>query len=74
MVSSPNHNGVVLIGGFITGRNHYTLNGVTKDILELRTDGPMGWVGSWKVLPQKLKSPRYAHEVIPVPNEMTSCN
>ena len=61
MVTSPNGQGVMLIGGY--GNN------VTEDIfdfvdvvLELTTKPFM----KWKILEQKLKYPRYSHVTLPI--------
>ena len=55
MISSPDNEGVILIGGGNFGGEH-------KDtVLELRVGA-----NSWNVI-RKLKVPRSAHVVIPIP-------
>ena len=57
MAPSPDGNGVILIGGYSSGR--------LDIILELKADG-QGWVGSWTTLSTKLQYARNSHVVIPV--------
>ena len=62
MVTSPDGNGIILLGGVRHG----------KKILELRRD-TNGWASSWTTMKQKLKYSRNLHVAIPVPNELTTC-
>ena len=66
MVTSPDGNGIILIGGF---RDRV---GRLAKILELRRD-TNGWASSWTTMKQKLKYSRNLHVAIPVPNELTTC-
>ena len=59
MATSPDGNGVILVGGEDSSYN--TLD----SILELKADG-QGWVGSWTTLTTKLQYARRYHIVIPV--------
>ena len=63
MVTSPDGNGVIIVGG----------RGPTPDnILELKADGH-GWVGSWTTLTTKLQYGRKLHVVIPILMEKNIC-
>ena len=55
MATSPDGNGVILVGG--------TSN--SDSILELKADG-QGWVGAWTTLSTKLQYARAYHIIIPV--------
>ena len=57
MATSPDGNGVILVGG----RSSAALD----SILELKADG-QGWVGAWTTLSTKLQYRRYDHVIIPV--------
>ena len=62
MATSPDGNGVILVGG-----SKYS-SGVYSDsdsILELKADG-QGWVGAWTTLTTKLQYARQNHIVIPL--------
>ena len=62
MSTSPDGNGVILVGG-----SKYS-SGVYSDsdsILELKADG-QGWVGTWTTLSTKLQYAREDHIMIPV--------
>ena len=59
MASSPDGNGVIMVGGMSSSTWE------SDSILELKADG-QGWVGSWKILSTKLQYPRAYHIVIPV--------
>ena len=65
MVTSPDGNGIILIGG---QHDYHT----TAKILELRRD-TNGWASSWTTMKQKLKYARNQHVAIPIPNEFTMC-
>ena len=56
MATSPDGNGVILVGGYSSYRD---------SILELKADG-QGWVGAWTTLSTKLQYARFWHVVIPV--------
>ena len=58
MSTSPDGNGVILVGGYLSGK-------FLDSILELKADG-QGWVGAWTTLSTKLQYGRYWHIVIPV--------
>ena len=63
MATSPDGNGVILVGG-----QSWTLSSgwITLDsILELKADG-QGWVGAWTTLSTKLQYARGNHIIIPV--------
>ena len=64
MVTSPDGNGIILLGG-------YQDSSPSAKILELRRD-TNGWVRAWTTLKQKLKFARHLHVAIPVPNELTT--
>ena len=65
MTTSPDGNGVILVGG--------RKSGATIDsILELKADG-QGWVGAWTTLSTKLQYARYKHIIIPVLMEKDIC-
>ena len=55
MATSPDGNGVILVGG----------EGNSDSILELKADG-QGWVGAWTTLSTELQYGRGYHIVIPV--------
>ena len=55
MSTSPDGNGVILVGG----------GNSLDSILELKADG-QGWVGAWTTLSTKLQYARWSHVVIPV--------
>ena len=59
MVTSPDGNGVILIGGASTTISY------SDSIVELKSDG-QGWVGEWKILTTKLQYFRRNHMVIPL--------
>ena len=67
MVTSPDGNGIILIGG----QTSESWN-ITAKILELRRD-TNGWASSWTTMKQKLKYARVLHVAIPIPNEFTTC-
>ena len=56
MSTSPDGNGVILVGGYSSYRD---------SILELKADG-QGWVGAWTTLSTKLQYARGYHIIIPV--------
>ena len=56
MATSPDGNGVILVGGYSSYRD---------SILELKADG-QGWVGAWTTLSTKLQYKRGYHIIIPV--------
>ena len=58
MATSPDGNGVILVGGYISSC-------CLDSILELKADG-QGWVGAWTTLTTKLQYARSSHIVIPV--------
>ena len=65
MASSPDGNGLILVGG--------QKSGTTLDsILELKADG-QGWVGAWTTLSTTLQYARRHHIVIPVLMKKDSC-
>ena len=59
MATSPDGNGVILVGGY------YSSTGDSSNILELKANG-QGWVGTWTTLSTKLQYARRQHIVIPV--------
>ena len=65
MSTSPDGNGVILVGG-------YTSSGYSDSILELKADG-QGWVGAWTTLSTKLQYGRQQHIIIPVLMEKDIC-
>ena len=71
IVTSPDGKGVVLIGGEVV--NDDGMNSIFTEILEMREDED-GSVGSWEFLEQHLKYPRRSHIVVPISDEMTTCN
>ena len=60
MATSPDGNGVILVGGRISSYPYYS-----DSILELKADG-QGWVGAWTTLSTKLQYARRQHIIIPV--------
>ena len=76
MVTSPDGNGIILIGGLhIKLRrdvNFHESWNISAKILELRRD-TNGWASSWTTMKQKLKYARHLHVAIPIPNEFTTC-
>ena len=58
MSTSPDGNGVILVGG-LSSSNYL------DSILELKADG-QGWVGAWTTLSTKLQYAREDHIMIPV--------
>merc|ERR1712062_66615 len=63
MATSPDGNGVILVGGLSgTINSDYIFH---DSILELKADG-QGWVGAWTTLTTKLQIARSGHIVIPV--------
>merc|ERR1712062_872137 len=62
MATSPDGNGVILVGG----SRH------SGSILELKADG-QGWVGAWTTLSTKLQYGRNSHIIIPVLMEKDIC-
>ena len=62
MATSPDGNGVILVGG--------TSN--SDSILELKADG-QGWVREWTTLSTKLQYARNSHIVIPVLMDKEIC-
>ena len=63
MATSPDGNGVILVGG---QSGEYYSGYITHDsILELKADG-QGWVGAWTTLSAKLQYGRDNHIIIPV--------
>ena len=81
MISSPNHNSVILIGGigklslhfgvaqYIGGGNTYSPN-IYNSILELTGDDFSSL--QWIRLEQRLKYARYGHLVCYIPNKLTA--
>ena len=65
MSTSPDGNGVILVGGYISSC-------CLDSILELKADGH-GWVGAWTTLTVKLQYGRYDHIIIPVLMEKDIC-
>ena len=59
MATTPDGNGVILVGG------RSPLTYYLDSILELKADGH-GWVGAWTTLSTTLQYPRHVHIVIPV--------
>ena len=59
MATSPDGNGVILVGGRDSSDNDL------DSILELKADG-QGWVGAWTTLSTKLQYARAYHIIIPV--------
>ena len=76
MVTSPDGNGIILIGGqHIKLRrdvNFHESWNISAKILELRRD-TNGWASSWTTMKQKLKYGRQEHVAIPISNELTTC-
>ena len=58
MATSPEGNGVILVGG-------QSSSGYLDSILELKTDG-QEWVGAWTTLSTKLQYALRFHIIIPV--------
>ena len=65
MASSPDGNGVILVGG-------RSSSGSLDSIFELKADG-QGWVGAWTTLTTKLQYARRVHIVIPVLMDREIC-
>ena len=66
MASTPDGNGVILIGGYSPSGSQ------GSTILQLKADG-QGWVGSWTTLSTKLQYARNRHIVIPVLMDREIC-
>ena len=66
MATSPDGNGVILVGGQSSTSNYL------DSILELKADG-QGWVGAWTTLSTKLQYARKWHIIIPVLMEKDIC-
>ena len=67
MATTPDGNGVILVGG------HSPSDWSSRRyILELNADG-QGWVGTWKKLSAQLQYPRIKHIVIPVLMDKDVC-
>ena len=64
MATSPDGNGVILVGGISSSSG--------DSILELKADG-QGWVGAWTTLSTKLQYGRQEHIIIPVLMEKDIC-
>ena len=64
MVTSPDGGGVMIIGGYA---------GSTRSgkILELRAGG--SGIIDWQEIDVELENARYRHVVIPVPEQITTC-
>ena len=67
MATSPDGNGVILVGGRISSSPWWS-----DSILELKADG-QGWVGAWTTLSTKLQYGRQEHIIIPVLMEKDIC-
>ena len=65
MATSPDGNGVILVGGMSS-------TSYLDSILELKADG-QGWVGEWTTLTTKLQYARSGHIVIPVLMDREIC-
>ena len=76
MVTSPDGNGIILIGGqhikLRRDKSGWESWNITAKILELRRHSN-GWASSWTTMKQKLKYARNQHVAIPIPNEFTMC-
>ena len=76
MVTSPDGNGIILIGGQLIklrrDKSGWESWNITAKILELRRHSN-GWASSWTTMKQKLKYARILHVAIPIPNEFTTC-
>ena len=66
MSTSPDGNGVILVGGRTSSTSYL------DSILELKADG-QGWVGAWTTLSTKLQYGRQQHIIIPVLMEKDIC-
>ena len=66
MATTPDGNGVILVGG--TDLLYNSLD----SILELKADG-QGWVGAWTTLSTKLQYRRFGHIIIPVLMDENIC-
>ena len=76
MVTSPDGNGIILIGGqqikLRRDINFWESLNITANILEIRRHSNC-WASSWTTMKQKLKYARHYHVAIPIPNEFTAC-
>ena len=66
MVTSPDGGGVMIIGGY-----DKTIGKGTGKILELRASG--SGIIDWQEVDAELENARYGHVVIPVPEQITTC-
>ena len=66
MVTSPDGGGVMIIGGY-----DYTNSKPIGKILELRAGG--SGIIDWQEVDGELENGRNSHVVIPVPEEITTC-
>ena len=65
MVTSPDGGGVMIIGGYTSS------NSKSPKILELRAGG--SGIIDWQEVDGELENGRNSHVVIPVPEEITTC-
>ena len=66
MVTSPDGGGVMIIGGY-----DETNKKRSGKILELRAGG--SGIIDWQEVDAELENARYGHVVIPVPEQITTC-
>ena len=66
MVTSPDGGGVMIIGGYDA-----TKGTKSKKILELRARG--SGIIAWQEVDEELENHRNDHVVIPVPEQITTC-
>ena len=69
MVTSPDGGGVMIFGGY--SQTSWGFEGVNGKILELRADG--SGIIDWREVDEELENSRYGHVVIPVPEQITTC-
>ena len=70
MVTFPDGNGLILIGGQHINLSPWNWN-ITAKILQLRRDC---LASSWTTMKQKLKYARSRHVAIPIPHKFTMCS
>ena len=71
IVTSPNGQGVILIGGYTVTESNYTLwNWAEKKPSDTVIEPTAKPFMKWKILEQKLMYPRYGHITLPIPFKM----
>ena len=72
MVTSPDDNGIILIGGGSMSPEGNMSEKVSKKLLQLKRDAN-GWASSWTTMKHKLRYSRVGHVAIPISYDLTTC-